>query len=548
MGPSKRKSRQMIDEEPEEPKYAVRSILDENKTKYLVDWEDIDGQSFAPTWEPKNFVTPDLIPDWEELKEQRKNKRKSTASRPSTDGKAIQRDDDEDDNDDEDEESTTASGSRSASVMKPSITLKFSKQKPVVEVTPPAARVSESTKKGRGRPHKSEVTNIQSGEELVANSSKKPGKLPVGRPRKSNPPPEAAEEERDDDTESSGRTSIMLRIPKRKRGVSNSEVVASEVVNISSDEDSDISLRNTKRQRKIIPDSSDQAQPAPEEVQPVVVVAPRQRGRPRKSALPITPAVASRSAEVGTTEIEDSKMYDLAAAQLQRETRPARKQTPVRQPSPRQPSPRQPSPRQPSPEFDEDVSDFRSSQIVRGTQPEPARPEEQNTSLEAELTDSQSMVDAAAASSLSAKNSPYEPGATSGSAFDNTTVNSSSGVHTIPNLLTRRFGPDVVVPDSQSYLDGSSLHISEQRIEADQTMNDQVDIVEDASTESQIVVEPEVAEQMVSHDLPVLESSIAQVRFTLSLFFHHYFIMLFCYLIDRCRVFGREMTRHDWLG
>ncbi|KAI4845080.1 hypothetical protein E4T44_05818, partial [Aureobasidium sp. EXF-8845] len=493
MGPSKRKSRQMIDEEPEEPKYAVRSILDENKTKYLVDWEDIDGQSFAPTWEPKNFVTPDLIPDWEELKEQRKNERKSTASRPSTNGKAIQRDD-------EDEESTTASGSRSASVMKPSIMLKFSKQKPVVEVTPPAARVFEPTKKGRGRPRKSEVTNIQSGEELVANSSKKPGKLPVSRPRKSNPPPEAAEEEQDDDTESSGRTGIMLRIPKRKRGVSNSEGVASEVVNISSDEDSDISLRNTKRQRKIIPDSSDQAQPAPEEVQPVVVVAPRQRGRPRKSALPITPVVASRSAEVGTTEIEDSKMYDLAAAQLQRETRPARKQTPVRQPSPRQPSS----------EFDEDVSDFRSSQIVRGTQPEPARPEEQNTSLEAELTDSQSLVDAAAASSLSAKNSPYEPGATSGSAFDNTIVNSSSGVHTIPNLLTRRFGPDVVVPDSQSYLDGSSLHISEQRIEADQTMNDQVDIVEDASTESQIVVEPEVAEQMVSHDLPVLESSIAQ--------------------------------------
>jgi hypothetical protein len=525
MGPSKRKSRQMSDEEPESPPtYSVRSILDENKTKYLIDWADIGGKSFAPTWEPKDFVTPDLIPVWEALKEQRKNKRKSTASRPST-GKAKQLDvDDEEDNDDEDEESTTASGSGSAYPMKPSLALNFSKQKPVVEVTPPAARVSEPTKKGRGRPRKS----IQSGEEPVASAAKKSGKLPAGRPRKSNPPPEAAEEEElVDDTETAGR--------KRKRGVgksgvSASKVVAPEVVNVSSDEDSDAPIRSTKRQRKIIPDSSDQVQPAPEEVQPVV--APRKRGRPRKSTLPasavtipMTPAAASHTGEIGTTEIEDSEMYDPAAAQLQRETRSARKQSPVREPSP---------------EFDEDVSDFRSSQIVRGTQPEPLHAEETT-----EHTDPQSMVDAAAASNLSAKNSPYEPGATSGSTFDNTTVNSSSGVHTLLNLLTRRFGPDAVVPDSQSYLDGSSLHISEQRVEADQTMNDQMDIVEDASTESQIVVQPD---QTGARDLPVPESSIAQVRSILSLFFHDHVIMLLCYLIDRCRVFGRAMTRHDWLG
>jgi hypothetical protein len=170
MGSSKRKSRQMSDEEPEEPPtFAVRSILDENKTKYLVDWADIDGESFPPSWEPKNFVTSDLIPEWEQLKEQRKKeKRKSTASRPST-GKAVQLDDDdEEDNDDEDEESSTASGSGSASAMKPSITLKISKQKPVVEVTPPAARVSEPTKKGQGRPRKS----IQSGEGPVASAPK----------------------------------------------------------------------------------------------------------------------------------------------------------------------------------------------------------------------------------------------------------------------------------------------------------------------------------------------------------------------------------------
>jgi hypothetical protein len=518
MGSSKRKSRQRSDEEPEEPPtFAVRSILDENKTKYLVDWADIDGESFPPSWEPKNFVTSDLIPEWEQLKEQRKKeKRKSTASRPST-GKAVQLDDDdEEDNDDEDEESSTASGSGSASAMKPSITLKISKQKPVVEVTPPAARVSEPTKKGQGRPRKS----IQSGEGPVASAPKKSGKRSVGRPRKSNPPPEVVHEEQDDDIEDSERPRMKIKISKRKRSVSNSGVV-----NISSDEDSDILIRGTKRQRKIIPDSSDQVQPAPEEVQPVV--APRKRGRPRKSALPasavtipMTPAAASHTGEIGTTEIEDSEMYDPAAAQLQRESRSARKQSPVRQPSP---------------EFDEDVSDFRSSQIVRGTQTEPLHAEETT-----ELTDSQSMVDAAAASNLSAKNSPYEPGATSGSTFDNTTVNSSSGVHTLLNLLTRRFGPDAVVPDSQSYLDGSSLHISEQHVEEDQTMNDQVDIAEDASTESQIVVEPEVADQMVAHPI-VPENSIAQVRFILSLFINQYSIMLLGYLIDLSRL----RTRYD---
>jgi hypothetical protein len=544
MGPSKRKSRQMSDDEP---KFAVRSILDENKTKYLVDWEDINGQSFDPTWEPKNFVTPDLIPEWEELKEQRKKKkkkRKSTTSRPSTSttGKAIQLDEDDDENNGNDEEeesendqqssatataSGSGSGSGSRSAMKPSIILRIPKQKPVVEVTPPAARVPEPTKKGPGRPRKSEVSSVQPGEDEVVIAPKKPGQ--VGRPRKSNPAPEVAEdEEQDDDIEDSERPSITIKISKRKRDVP-------EVVNISSDEDSDVPIRGTKRQRKIMPDSSDQVQPAPEEVQSVV--GPRKRGRPRKSALPasavtipMTPAATSRTGEIGTTEIEDSEMYDPAAAQLQRETKSARKQSPSRQLSPRQPSP----------EFDEDVSDFRSSQIVRGTQPEPPRADEMT-----ELIDSQSMVDAAAASSLSAKNSPFEPDATSGSTFDNTTVNSSSDVHTLLNPRTRRFGPDAVVPDSQSYLDGSSLHISEQRVEADQTMNDQMDIVEDASTESQIVVEPE---QTVARDLPVPESSIGQVRSILSLFFHHCSIMLLCYLIDLCRVFGRGMTRHDRLG
>jgi hypothetical protein len=67
-----------------------------------------------------------------------------------------------------------------------------------------------------------------------------------------------------------------------------------------------------------------------------------------------------------------------------------------------------------------------------------------------------------------------------------------------------------------------------------------VDIAEDASTESQIVVEPEVADQMVAHPI-VPENSIAQVRFILSLFINQYSIMLLGYLIDLSRL----RTRYD---
>jgi hypothetical protein len=529
MGHSKRKSRQMTDEPEEPPEYAVRNILEEKKTQYLVDWEDIGSQSFPPTWEPKHFVNKVAIQEWEELKEERKKKRKSTAGRPSS---RL-----EDDEDDEEEPEQRPSTTTTASVLK----LKLGKltARPVIEVTPPASRVSESAKKNKGRPRKSEVSIVQPGEDEAAIAPKL-GKRPVGRPRKSNPPPEVAEEEKDD-TEASSRSGFKIRVGKRaKLGPSTGskrkrQPSTSGVVNISSDDDSDAPVSKPKRQR-IVPDSSDQVQPAAEEVQHV---APRKRGRPRKHALPAssapsptTPAVTSRSEEVGTTEIEDSEMYDAAAAQLQRETRSARKQSPRRQLSPRQ------SPvRQPSPEFDEDVSDFRSSQIVRGTQPEPIRVEP------TQLTDSQSMIDAAAASSLSAKNSPYEPEATSGSTFDNTTVNSSSGVHTIRIPLTRRFGPDAVISDSQSYLDGSSLHLSDQHI---RLADNQMEPSEDATTESQIVVEPEVAEQLITQDLPVPESSMVQVRRPiLPLSIHHYGIFSYATLLSNrsaLRVLRRELN------
>ncbi|KAJ9652757.1 hypothetical protein H2201_009199, partial [Coniosporium apollinis] len=52
--------------------YAAKAIIDENKTKYRVDWEPNPhtGKIYEPTWEPKAYVTKDLVEAWKELKKQ----------------------------------------------------------------------------------------------------------------------------------------------------------------------------------------------------------------------------------------------------------------------------------------------------------------------------------------------------------------------------------------------------------------------------------------------------------------------------------------------
>ncbi|CAD0112115.1 unnamed protein product [Aureobasidium uvarum] len=539
MGSSKRKT-----QEPDEDFYSVRGILNENKTKYL---------TFEPTWEPKANVTEAAIQEWEEEKRQKKQneekkRQRKSADLPASSSDVVQIDDnDDDDNDEEPEDerplkATKTSGSK-PSGSRPRIMLKYGKRQThaAVEVTPTKPTESAKRKPGRprrslpgapdaqsSRPHKPVIEDIPDAEAREDDEDEvapKPLKRGRGRPRKSLPTRVVQEEKEQgnngEDPSRLAKSSPLAR--PRLRLVNNRK----RLVNISSDEDEDVPLEGLKRKRPVISASSDvEVQHAREGAQPTAALpaartaAPkRRRGRPRKyprpdsvAPSPMTPAVISRPdpEEVGTTEIEDSEMYDAAAAQLQRETRSARKQPPGQQPSAdQQSSPGQQSVRdqQPSPEFDEGVSDFRSSQIIRGTQPEPHRTEEQTSSLE-ELTDSQFMVDAAAASSLSAKNSPYEPGATSESTFVNSTVNSSTSVHTLPIPVAHRFGVDAVIPDSQSFLDASSVHISEHRVEAEQP--DQVESSEDATTESQIVVEPEDIRQVVAQDLPVSESSMAQ--------------------------------------
>ncbi|KAH0335695.1 hypothetical protein KCU81_g8909, partial [Aureobasidium melanogenum] len=513
MGSSKRKSRQ-LSEQAEEPFYSIRGILKENKTQYLVDWEDIDDQKFEPTWEPKQNVTEAAIQEWEEKKtqkasdEERKRKRKST-DRPSSSHEVIEI---EDDDEQRPAKRTMTPGSKG-----PMLYLGKRRSNAAVEVTPPSAKLPKVAKRKPGRPRK-EVPDIQSRKDGDEEMPSKPPPRPRGRPRKSLPGPDVVrkareQDENGEDTDQQsarlGRSSRSSPLQKKTSHASEQRRKRPKVVNVdlSDDDDDDVPLKRlVNRKRPLITDfSDDEVQHVGERAQPT---SAKKRGRPRKvprqdntPSKPTTPAAASRPEEVSMAEIEDSEMYDAAAAQLQRETRSARKQSPSRQPS---------SPgREQSPVFNEEFSDFRSSQIISGTQPEPPRPEKSIISPE-ELTDSQHLVDAAAASSLSAKNSPYEPGATSGSTFVNSTVNSSSSVHTLLIPLARRFGADAVIPDSQSHLDASSVHISEQ-IAGEQQMDDQMETFEDASTESQVVVEQaDATQQVTNHEQPVPESSMVQ--------------------------------------
>ena len=48
--------------------YKIKSIVDESDTKYLISWEDdeVTGESFSDTWEPKRNANQEAIDDWEQ--------------------------------------------------------------------------------------------------------------------------------------------------------------------------------------------------------------------------------------------------------------------------------------------------------------------------------------------------------------------------------------------------------------------------------------------------------------------------------------------------
>lgn len=66
----------------EEQLFAVRDILDESETAFLIDWEDNPktGEIYEPTWEPKEYVEPGAVLDWEQAKAKKEAKEKTRCS------------------------------------------------------------------------------------------------------------------------------------------------------------------------------------------------------------------------------------------------------------------------------------------------------------------------------------------------------------------------------------------------------------------------------------------------------------------------------------
>nr|OQO28916.1 hypothetical protein B0A51_03936 [Rachicladosporium sp. CCFEE 5018] len=66
--------------------YAAKDIIDENKTHYLVDWEnDSDtGETYEPTWEPHANLTTQAVADWEAKKTAKKRYRITTNGESSS--------------------------------------------------------------------------------------------------------------------------------------------------------------------------------------------------------------------------------------------------------------------------------------------------------------------------------------------------------------------------------------------------------------------------------------------------------------------------------
>lgn len=59
----------------EDKEYKIRAIVDETKTRYQIEWEDdeVSGEQYPLSWEPKGFANKLAVEDWEETKKQRRS-------------------------------------------------------------------------------------------------------------------------------------------------------------------------------------------------------------------------------------------------------------------------------------------------------------------------------------------------------------------------------------------------------------------------------------------------------------------------------------------
>ncbi|GAB7360655.1 hypothetical protein MBLNU230_g0534t1 [Neophaeotheca triangularis] len=68
--------------------YKLRNILNETSTHYLIDWEDDTetGESFDPSWEPKENANPEAVADWENVKAAKSASRRIASASPAVEG------------------------------------------------------------------------------------------------------------------------------------------------------------------------------------------------------------------------------------------------------------------------------------------------------------------------------------------------------------------------------------------------------------------------------------------------------------------------------
>ena len=59
--------------------YNLRSIVDEDETRYHIEWEDdeVTGRAYENTWEPKHCANQAAIDDWERQKAEKASKQSS---------------------------------------------------------------------------------------------------------------------------------------------------------------------------------------------------------------------------------------------------------------------------------------------------------------------------------------------------------------------------------------------------------------------------------------------------------------------------------------
>lgn len=382
----------------------VRNIIAEDAKRYRVDWEDgSDGEKFEPTWEPKENVNALAVMDWERVKAE-KVKAKKRRSVPEA-GPAR-------------EKRRLVQGTSAAAVGK-------------------SGEPTSSAKRGQGRPRKSLPS------ETPPRKRKSRG---LNRIVASETPEPEQEPEQEPETESLvvGSPAVIPQQLKSSTAVAkdiqDSNLDQDQTLNqdLDLDQDQDVNQEHTLNQDL----STGQEQDTREDQ------VHNHKKLPDTAHEPVQASLEEELHEIqdsyptpedGCSAIEDSQIDGLTTVESHEAISLEVRITPLLRTG------------------DEiDDSNFQSSQLISGTQPQPA-----------DLS-SEQPVDAAAAPDLTQKHSPYKLEGSSTSVL----VTSSSSVHTFST--PHRFPSGAIIPDSQSLNESTSYIHTQNRSENSSRLSDQL--------------------------------------------------------------------------